>query len=682
MKYIKIFFASSIVEFRHYRFELGDYIRTLNDIYVEKGLYFKLILCEDYSNALAENRKQDELNREVSDSQFFYILIGEKAGKASLEEFDVALKHNRESGSPRIYTFFLQTPDGKAPEQSTLDFMARLDKNLGHYYTLCENLDEIKLNILIELTKNEISGSQITIEGGTATIEGTRVLSLENVSAYSKHEELRQKQKEKEELDAQFFSLQEEHFKHPEDPDLYASFLSVAKKREAVASIIHQIENDILSLCTTLQSFNDEGRSVTKREIEAGKLLSVGESKKALLILQDEERLNDLKQAETIVSTGLSRIQGYISENRLLIQVLKTQGITEESIPSIQERFEENIAIAERFNTCYDEYYNYAVFLMDHNQLQKAVTMLEQSMAVASKAGFSQEQISDTEYLLACLLYKLNQTDRAMELHKSALSRRNDLAQSGDLRAKSKAASSCNQIGYLFYRLHDYKEARLYLDQAICVQNELIADGNTSYALRSALALSLNNLAQVAQKEGNLNSADELQIKAMKIREDLAKTNTVDALGFLAMSYLNYARLLAERKQDSSAIEAYFHRAINLYSELSRIDTKHVIDEAIAKYYYAVFLASYDKKKSLEMHLDAYRTRKALASTNPQALEADLAKSNYAIANLLIEDDRTAAIPYFKEALSIQEKLYELSPEKYGELYSKIKELESKIMQC
>ena len=42
MKQIRLFVASSLVEFKEERLELGNYIRSLNDIYVERGIYFKL----------------------------------------------------------------------------------------------------------------------------------------------------------------------------------------------------------------------------------------------------------------------------------------------------------------------------------------------------------------------------------------------------------------------------------------------------------------------------------------------------------------------------------------------------------------------------------------------------------------------------------------------------------------
>ena len=76
MKYIKLFIASSIIEFAQERASLSDFIRSLNDIYVPRGIYFQLTICEDLSNAVAKDRKQAEYNQTIREAQYFYILFG------------------------------------------------------------------------------------------------------------------------------------------------------------------------------------------------------------------------------------------------------------------------------------------------------------------------------------------------------------------------------------------------------------------------------------------------------------------------------------------------------------------------------------------------------------------------------------------------------------------------------
>lgn len=68
MKYIKLFLASSAVEFEQERNELGSYIRMLNDIYAKRGIYFELTIWDDLPDAVERERAQEECNQEIQDS--------------------------------------------------------------------------------------------------------------------------------------------------------------------------------------------------------------------------------------------------------------------------------------------------------------------------------------------------------------------------------------------------------------------------------------------------------------------------------------------------------------------------------------------------------------------------------------------------------------------------------------
>ena len=110
MKYIKIFLASSIVEFKSERQQMDSYINNLNNIYVRRGIYFELLICENLSTAMDRERKQDEYNRFIRDSQFFYIILGQKAGDYTIEYFDTAWEQIIKTVAPRRNTFFYELP--------------------------------------------------------------------------------------------------------------------------------------------------------------------------------------------------------------------------------------------------------------------------------------------------------------------------------------------------------------------------------------------------------------------------------------------------------------------------------------------------------------------------------------------------------------------------------------------
>ena len=188
MKTIKIFLASSIVEFERERMALGNFIRKLNDHFIERDVLCKLGLCENLSQAIADKRKQEEYNQEIRDSRLFYMLLGREAGEYTVEEFNVALAQFKASGAPKIFVYFRKLPEGEAPAASLTAFRDRLDNELGHDYSVFEDLDAIKLNLLLKLARLPEVGDTLKFEGGKATIDGREFLSLENLPLYRKNE--------------------------------------------------------------------------------------------------------------------------------------------------------------------------------------------------------------------------------------------------------------------------------------------------------------------------------------------------------------------------------------------------------------------------------------------------------------------------------------------------------------
>ena len=58
MKRIKVFLGSSIDDLKQDRLEIGDFFRQLNDIYIDRDIYFKLIKCEDFDDYMRIGGKQ------------------------------------------------------------------------------------------------------------------------------------------------------------------------------------------------------------------------------------------------------------------------------------------------------------------------------------------------------------------------------------------------------------------------------------------------------------------------------------------------------------------------------------------------------------------------------------------------------------------------------------------------
>ena len=296
MKLIQLFLASSIVEFKQERNELSNYIRVLNDISVKRNIYFEITLCEDLSNAVAKDRKQEEYNQKIRDSQYFCALFGRDAGEYTIEEFNVALEQFRQSGAPRIFIYFRQLPEGQSASQSVKDFMERLDAE-NIYYTIFSYLDAVKLSWLVTLTQDQGLSSHLKLEDGVAKLDGKPVLDLRNVSIYSKNKELQKRLAEKQRLDEEFTNLREATLKAPEDKELFDRLFDVSLQRNQLSDQIHRMERSILDLCSTVSKMNASNHSLTWREKKAAQLLDTGNYQRALSVLDDVQRQKELEQA-------------------------------------------------------------------------------------------------------------------------------------------------------------------------------------------------------------------------------------------------------------------------------------------------------------------------------------------------------------------------------------------------
>jgi hypothetical protein len=125
MHHLKIFLASSIVEFADERLSLKNFIRKMDDILVDHGIYLRLFICEYADNAVADERKQNEFLREIDDSDIFLILVGKNLGNYTLEEYQyaVAVYERRNDGLPKIMAAFKACDE---IGQSVKDFSAIL----------------------------------------------------------------------------------------------------------------------------------------------------------------------------------------------------------------------------------------------------------------------------------------------------------------------------------------------------------------------------------------------------------------------------------------------------------------------------------------------------------------------------------------------------------------------------
>ncbi len=158
MKNIKIFLASSS-ELVDERTNFEIMISRQNKLWIEKDIYFELIIWEDFIDAMSKTRLQDEYNKSIKQCDIFVMLFFTKVGKYTREEFEMAFGQFKKNGRPFIYTYFknAQVNIHELDESNILslfEFKRRLNE-MQHFYTIFKNTEDLKLQFLSQLQKLE-----------------------------------------------------------------------------------------------------------------------------------------------------------------------------------------------------------------------------------------------------------------------------------------------------------------------------------------------------------------------------------------------------------------------------------------------------------------------------------------------------------------------------------------------
>lgn len=707
MKFIKIFLASSIVEFENERRQLGDFLRSLNDSYVRRGIYLELVLCEDLDNALAMERKQQEYNQQIRDSQYFYIIFGRRAGEYTIEEFDVALEQFRQKGAPRIYTYFLDLPADQPPEQSLLDFMDRLDKQLGHYYSTFSHIDAIKLNLLLELMRDPAVGGQVSFEDGRAMLDAKPVLALENLPLYSKNETVQGLVSRQEALNAEFARLAVEYGRAPADAALLARMMKLGEERGRVADALHRLESDMLGLYSQAAEKRQAGKALNWRERKAIDCVDRGDYEGAKTILRDAQWEKELEQAEARIEAARQPVREYISGKRALISTLLASGQSRETIDEAGALYERCCALARQHGMEQEVLFAYTRFLLEQRQYLKAAELAEEcarlpglaparqaeaawlvgqacfwnqnytgaeaSMRAAYKAyralAAGEPERYEKELARVCIrlgltLQMVSRMKEAMVFSAEGLAIQRRLAEKDPQNQESALAYACNDHALLLWKNNDLAGAERFLREALGIYRRLMTGKPSG---RNDVARACLNLASILRENGQLAEAEMLGRESLAIRRELAAQNPAAFQAELALCCNNHANTLFRMDRLEEA-EALYREALSLRRPLAGANPgAYRQDLAMSCSNLARFFVQTGRlDEAGPLYRESLALRRELAATGSPAYEEDLAKGCVDMASLLNRTGRLEeARGLLQEALAVYRRLTEASPEAY-----------------
>ena len=165
---VRVFLSASLNELTEERDELGGFFTSLNNVFVERGLYFELLTGEDLVLATV----QEDI---IRNCEFFYVLFYRTAEKEVVEQFNTALARKTECGKPRIVTMFRELASDEKASDAVAAFMHRLDAELGHYYNYFSNIDSVKLSMLLEIARDETLGISLEFRDAKILVDGRKL---------------------------------------------------------------------------------------------------------------------------------------------------------------------------------------------------------------------------------------------------------------------------------------------------------------------------------------------------------------------------------------------------------------------------------------------------------------------------------------------------------------------------
>ncbi len=541
MRIIKIFLASS-EEMDYDRMVFGNLVRRLDDVYEKRGVRLKLFEWEDYDAAFNDRRKQDEYNDKVKESDVFLALFHKKAGKFTVEEFDVASEAFKEKASPKVYTFLKDLHPGEEASPELEEFKHRLFEEMGHYWCRYDNRDSLQMQFVMQLQLVESNlGDNLKVDNGEVCIDGMKVASMDHLKFAAANEDYVKMSEELGALPPKIEKARLRLEKFPDDEDLKDDLQQKLDRYNALKDEFAKYQQILFDTAKRVAQL--QGERITERMRRAMDAFNEGKVREANVILDEaeadaERNLEDYKQSKEITEQKRQTVICSIDELRLKASTIKADinipiGDREERINSI---YSQALDMAQVID--YDQaklLEDYRMFLSIHSHhfyaageaayksgdMKKAATMVSTGIEALCRAFADSEEYPvqgmDSLYeLWGRIYYKDGVYTKALEMFLRTLALRNEIYASDKNRPGFPDFSrTYNYIGAIYVDQHQYDLAIEYLEKAL----EALDSPHITIDKRIYLSYGniYGNLGAAFKGKGNDDKAKEYLLKAHTI---------------------------------------------------------------------------------------------------------------------------------------------------------------------
>ena len=600
MKHIKIFLASS-EELTDDRNAFGNLVRRLDRIYEQRGIRVELFEWEDYDAAWSERGKQNEYNDQIKASDMFLALFHTKAGKYTIEEFDVATEEFRKHASPKVYVYCKDLQSGEQETAELKEFKRKLFEEMGHYWSRYNNRDSMQLHFVMQLQLVETNGyvERLKVEDGMIVLEGMPIARMDNLQFAAGNEAYCKMNEELAALPELIEKARSRAEKYPDDEDLLDDLQSKLNRYNSLKEEFAQLQKALFETARRITIMQQERVSdMLRRAIEA---FEKGNLERANTILDEiaqeaEHHMEQLDQQRELIHQD---IDAFLLQAKTVMadasvpiddRIKKTSSIYAKA----DEWAEKSALPDEKYETLLDDY---SGFLYDYGEYESALDVNLRQLKIRKK------------------LYGPKHIDIALSFF---------------------------NIGSIYFQQNDYTKALEYYNRAQSVwKMNLVKESELGSPF-------YNNIGVIYDRQGYFNKALDYHQKALRINQKILGEKHFET----ATSYNNIGTVYSELEEYGKALENYF-KALNIRMET--VGDKHPFTANSYNNIGVVYVKQEEYEKALEHFNEALRIRMEVLGLNHQ----DTAVSFHNIGSLYEHQGcYEKALEYSLKALHIYEKVY------------------------
>lgn len=362
MKTIKIFLASS-EELEVERAKLGNLVRRLDKIYEKRGTRIELIEWEDLDAAYNGQRKQDEYNQEIRACDLFLAIFHQKAGKFTLEEFNVATEEFKKHASPKVYAYMKDLAEGEQEQPELTAFKKHLFDEMNHYWCRYGSTDTMQLHFVMQLQLVEsasFSGLKLEVENAQVKLDTVPIANLKQVPFAANNQQYIEWKENLAKVQSEIAAFESILATTPNET-IELLLGSKRTERYNLQEKLNDLEKSLLGTALTIVSL--QGRASSDRLRHAIERFEAGDNMGANAILDPKEieadaqrNLENFKLGKQLAEEAQKAVFSSIEEYRLRAKNLLTIFSNENRFAEAEHCFDKAVKLAKEAEMPKEDY--------------------------------------------------------------------------------------------------------------------------------------------------------------------------------------------------------------------------------------------------------------------------------------------------------------------------------------